>query len=102
MRNSSMVSRARLQRARHISKVAGALAVAREKIVQQFSAIDGLLTPARVEQRIAPSLQPRFYVEIGLAVADEIEDRHDGSARPRHHSLPTVISGASGCFMPTT
>jgi hypothetical protein len=59
-------------------------------------------------------LQPSLEIEIGFAVPNIVEDRHarslftssriDPEASRRWsvlYSLPTTISGASGCFMPT-
>src|SRR5277367_1977259 len=106
-----------LQRTRNIDKAVGATVVAREQIAQQFAGIFRLQSAARVEQRVPAALQPLLGIEIGLAVADVIEDRHARtvarpagcrssiitgfSQAPERHSLPTVMSGASGCFIPT-
>jgi hypothetical protein len=75
----------------------GADGFAREQIAQDTAAMSGLLTPARVERYVVAALQPAFDVPVGLAMTDVIDDWRQRIYSP----LPTSISGALGCFMPT-
>ena len=66
-----------LQRARHISIIVRLPLLAREQILEQAAAFLGLFAAAGVERGLVLPLQALRDVEIGLAVADEIEDGHD-------------------------
>src|SRR5690242_10977012 len=103
-----------LERAGNIFEMLRLAAFALEQIVQQDSAFRRLAAAMRVEHVVAPTLQPALTIEIGFAVSDVIEDGHARFAvadlrhrsateqnTPARYSLPTTMSGASGCFMPT-
>jgi hypothetical protein len=86
--------------------------ITREQFFQQRAAFRGLLKAARIERRVTAALETPLNVKVSLAVSDVIKDRHslfadrndgfpDPKRNPDYCSLPTTISGASGCFMPT-
>src|SRR5262249_40870885 len=87
------------ERARHIVEAGGVTSAAREQIAQPLAAMGRRGATERIQRDIVLALQPALGVPIGLAVPDEIENwlRH----APRDQSLTAVMSGASGCFMPT-
>ena len=61
-----------------------------------------LRAAARIERHVVPALQPAGDVPVGLAVADVIDRSAAALTVAADHSfLPTAMSGASGCFMPT-
>jgi hypothetical protein len=55
--------------------------------------------PERVQRDVTLTLQSMLGVPIRLAVPDEIENWLRHAARDQ--SFTTVMSGASGCFIPT-
>src|SRR5215467_11713476 len=99
------------ERAGNIFEILRPPVIARKQVAQQKSAFRGLLAAMPIEKGVAAALQPALSIEVGLAVPNVIEDRHtlfSASAVARNepktwcvYSLPTTMSGASGCFMPT-
>src|SRR5262245_52092619 len=104
--------------------------IAAEHVLQDRRTASSLRAPRLVERHVMPTLQPLLEIPICEAVTNVVDDgsRHEfirlsdwtgisaltrpgsrGAAR-RYlartpgcgHSLSTAISGASGCFIPTT
>ncbi len=91
-----------VERARDIIEVRRRTAVARQEAAQDFAAALRLGTAGGTQRIVRLALQPLLGVPLGFAVADVIEDGRLHRRLVRPHSLwLTVISGASGCFMPT-
>ena len=70
-------------------------AVAREQVAQDVGALRRLRAAAIIERDVVPALQPALDVPVGQPVPNVIE--HGAY----HQSFATLMSGASGCFMPT-
>src|SRR5262245_43299191 len=95
------------QRTRHIVEALRRTPVAAKQILQDVRAANRLRATLRVEGYVVVPLQPLLCVPIREAVTNVIDDgrRHGYLFRvegPRIYSLPTTMSGASGCFIPTT
>src|SRR5262249_53933108 len=91
------------ERARDKAELGRRLAVAGEQIAQYLAAARGLRPPFGIERHIVAALQPLLHIPIGEAVADVVDRRrrHGDACAARAYSFATLISGASGCFMPT-
>ncbi len=89
------------ERARDKVQFGHVAAVAREQFPENFAAMHGLRAPARVEGDVVPALQSAGYVPVGFAVAEIKDDRSRLCSLTHQSVLPTAISGASGCLMPT-
>src|SRR5581483_4657176 len=78
-----------------------AAAGARKEIAEYVAAARRLHAPAFVERHVAAALQSPDNVPVGFTVTD-VENSRPYLCRLGHQSiLPTVMSGASGCFIPT-
>ena len=86
------------KRARHIIKFGRVTAIAHKQVAQNIAAVNGLRPPARIQRHVATALQAASDIPVGFSVTDVI----DGWPLSDHYSsLPTAMSGASGCLMPT-
>src|SRR5690242_6772205 len=72
-----------------------------EQAAENNAAVGGLRATAFVERNVISALQTARHVPVGLAVADVIEGRPFPCRRAHYSFLPTVMSGASGCLIPT-
>src|SRR6187401_1895791 len=89
------------ERARDEVQLGHVAAVAREQFPKNFAAMHSLRAPARIERDVVPALQPACHVPVGFTMAD-IKDNRSRLRGLTHQSvLPTAMSGASGCLMPT-
>ncbi len=102
------------ERTRNIIEAFRSTTLAAEQVLQDGGAASGLRAARRVERHIMPALQPLCNVPVSKAVANIVDGgprlapcvaRRNASREPRRdrhrHSLPTTMSGASGCFIPT-
>src|SRR4029078_1712799 len=89
------------ERARDEGQFSHVPAVARKEFVEDFAAMHGLRAAACIERDVAPALQSAGYIPVGLTMADIKDDRSRLFDLIHQSVLPTAMSGASGCLMPT-
>src|SRR6188474_781859 len=89
------------ERARDEVQLGHVAAVAREQFPKNFAAMHGLRASARVEWNVVSALQAAGHVPVGFTVADIKDDRSRLCGLTHQSVLPTAMSGASGCLMPT-
>src|SRR6185437_15467070 len=89
------------ERTRYEIEFGSVAAGAREQVAKNAAAMHCLFTTARIKWNVALALQAAGHIPFGFAVTDIIDGR-TVRCRSSHYSfLPTAISGASGCLMPT-